>query len=374
LRRIVMLGVVGLLALTACGEATQTASPTSATGGAVATQTIANTTASISGADLTGIKSYLLDKATALKGHTARLKAASDRYYGLAEGAKFDYATLWGNSKGEVTGIIQEARNTWMEASPGYEQIEGLVAGVPALSHYDVILDAGSSAAEDSENAVPFDLTLPDGRVLPKPGNLFGVTESTLWGTFPGYRVEGVEADYNGNGTRDFGEALPDAHVLKSGVDALDSYTGDLLAAAQAWQPAVEDAFTALVVMVPTMNEYFNSWKNSRFVAGDASEQRDFVAISRLADITGILSGLQVVYKGVSPMVRSVDVSRDEVIAQGLEDLRAFVADVHAQEKDGKRFTPEEADILGVEAQNRATAIVGQISQVAAQLNIEVEE
>jgi hypothetical protein len=366
LRHIVMLGVVGLLALTACGEATQTASPTSTTGGAVATQGIASATASISG--------YLLDKATALKGHTARLKAASDRYYGLAEGAKFDYATFWGNSKGEVTGIIQEARNAWMEASPAYEQIEGLVAGVPSLSHYDVILDAGSPAAEDSENAVAFDLTLPDGRVLPKPGNLFGVTESTLWGTFPSYRVEGVEADYNGNGTRDFGEALPDAQVLKSGADALDSYTGKLLAAAQAWQPAVEDVFTALVVMVPTMNEYFNSWKNSRFVAGDASEQRDFVAISRLADITGILSGLQVVYKGVSPMVRSVDVSRDEVIAQGLEDLRAFVADVHAQEKDGKRFTPEEADILGVEAQNRATAIVGQISQVAAQLNIKVEE
>ena len=96
-------------------------------------------------------------------------------------------------------------------------------------------------------------------------------------------------------------------NVLKAGVDELDRYTAELLTKAEAWQPTESDAFTALVTMVPTMSEYFNSWKNSRFIAGDASTQRDFVAISRLADIQDILSGLQVTYEGVSPMVAAVD-------------------------------------------------------------------
>ena len=126
--------------------------------------------------------------------------------------------------------------------------------------------------------------------------------------------------------------------------------------------------------MVPTMNEYFGSWRDSRFVAGEASTQRDFVAISRLADIQDILGGLEVVYSEVQPLVATVDEAQSAQIATDLSELKSFVADIYAQENDGKRFTPEEADLLGAEAQNRATAITGQVSQVAAQLNIDVQE
>ena len=50
------------------------------------------------------------------------------------------------------------------------------------------------------------------------------------------------------------------------------------------------------------------------------------------------------------------------------------MADVYKQEQDGKTFTPEEADTLGGEAQSRATSIAGQVSQVAARLNVEIDE
>jgi hypothetical protein len=200
------------------------------------------------------------------------------------------------------------------------------------------------------------------------------VTESTLWGTFADYQVKEVRADFNGDGKIEFGESLPDANVLKGGVDLLASQVADLDADAQKWQPTESDAFTALVVMVPTMSEYFNSWKNSRFIAGDASAQRDFVAISRLVDIQNILGSLQVTYQGVSPLVVAVDADQDHQIEQGLSDLKAFVADVYAQEEGGKRFTPEDADLLGTEAQDRATAITGKISQVAGQLDIQIQE
>lgn len=324
--------------------------------------------------DLTGIKTYLLEKTTTLGETTAALRQLGDRYYTLAQEADFDYAALWQNKAEDVKTAVLDARATWMKASPLYEQMEGIVAGTPTLADYDVILDAGSSGAEDPENAVPFDLTLPDGRVLPKPGNLFGVLESTLWGTFADYTAQGVQPDFDKNGSLDFGDVLPEANVFKAAAETLDNYAKELASAADEWQPTTDEAFSALVVMVPTMNEYFGSWRDSRFVAGEASTQRDFVAISRLADIQDILGGLQVVYTEIQPLVVTVDATQGEQIAADLQELKAFVAGIYQQENDGKRFTPEEADLLGAEAQNRATAITGQVSQVAAKLNIDVQE
>jgi hypothetical protein len=122
------------------------------------------------------------------------------------------------------------------------------------------------------------------------------------------------------------------------------------------------------------MSEYFNSWKNSRFILGDASEQRDFVVISRLADIQNILGSLQIVYGEVKPLVESTDAAQAAQIEQSLADLKSFVGDVYAREQGGYQHTPEEADVLGAEAQNRATAIAGQVAQIAAKLNIKIEE
>jgi len=334
------------------------------------TSTPAPTAAPTNQPDLSGIKTYLVSKTTELKVSTSALSALGAQYYEWAQAANFDYAKLGADP--EVKTLIEEARAAWMKASPLYEQTEGIVAGTPSLADYDVILDAGASGAEDPEGAAPYDLTLPDGRVLEKPGNLFGVNESTLWGTWPEFR--GGDADFDGDGQIEFGEAVPEANVFKAASEKLDSVAGELAAAAQAWTPTESDAFTALVVMVPTMSEYFDSWKNSRFVAGDNSTQRDFVAISRLADIQDILSSLQVVHQNISPLIQTSDAAQDAQIAQELADLKAFVADVYAKEQTGQRFTAEEADLLGAEAQNRATAITGKVSQVAAKLGIEIEE
>lgn len=367
LRRALCCGAL-LIVLSACGApaAQQAASPSSSASPPAVSATAAT--------EVAAVKDYLQTTLAQLKSATTELAAAADAYYQLANAAGFDYAALWQRQPDQVRAAVERARAAWKAASPRYEQVEGIVAGVAALAEYDVILDAGASGEEDPANAVPFDLRLPDGRVLPKPGNLFGVTESALWGTFADYRAPNVTPDLNGNGTADFGDALPEANVLKAAAAELDRYTGELQQAAAAWQPSREDALTALVVMVPTMSEYFESWKNSRFVAGEQSTQRDFVAISRLADIQDILSGLQVVYASVKPAVAQVDAQQAEQIERELADLKAFVADVYRKEQGGQRFTPEEADLLGAEAQNRATAITGKLVQAAARLNITIEE
>jgi hypothetical protein len=323
--------------------------------------------------DLSAIKTYLLGNVDTMQAETARLKDAATSYYTLAEAANFDYAALWTDHRLDTTIALLTAKDAWLIASPLYEQVEGVVAGVPSLSEFDVTLDAGASGADDPEGGVQFDLTLKDGRVLSRPGNLFGVLESTLWGTRDDYS-SGVLADLNFNNDVDFGEKLPDANVLLAAAESMNSYTNDLVTAANAWTPTNEDAFTALVVMVPTMNEYFAAWRDSRFIAGDEAATADFVVISRLADIKDILGGLIIIYDSVSPQVVAVDAGQDEQIKRGLSDLRDYVLDLYAQEQAGKRFTPEEADLFGSEAQSRAQTITGQIAQVAALLNIALPE
>lgn len=353
--------LAAVLVLAGCGGAPVAPAPTPAPAAAAPS-------------DLDGIKDYLAGQTAALVAEAGALQAAAGRYYELASAAGFDYGALWAGQQEAARREIEAARAAWLAASPAYEKMEGIVAGTPALARFDVDLDAGTAAADDPEGAVSFDLALPDGRVLAKPGNLFGVTESALWGTEPAFVAPGVSADWDGDGTVAFGEALPDANVLKAGADLLAGMAGDLQAAAQAWTPTEADAFTALVTMVPTMNEYFSSWKDSRFVAGEASTRRDFVAISRLADILDILGGLEVVYGEVRPRAEAADAAQAALAAQGLRDLKAFVAGVYAQEQGGKGFTAEEADTLGAEAQNRATAITGQLSQLADSLGVTIAE
>jgi hypothetical protein len=80
------------------------------------------------------------------------------------------------------------------------------------------------------------------------------------------------------------------------------------------------------------------------------------------------------IYAGLSPRVRPLDAAQDSQIAGRLADLHAFVAGIYEKEQDGKRYTPEEADLLGADAQDRATAVAGQIAQLAARLGVPIQQ
>jgi hypothetical protein len=339
--------------------------------------TPAETTETTAGAeldvDLEGVKSYLTDHTEDLAGATAEFQTLAEEYDALAKGVDYDYARLLEEQREEVDRILADAKETWTEANPYYEQVEGVVAGTPSLAEYDVILDAGSSKEEDPESAVPFDLELSDGRTLEQPGNLFNLTEGMLWGTLPDYTAQ-AEADLNGDGNVEFGEALPDARVLSAAAGAFKRYADELHAEAQAWEPTASDAFTSLVVMVPTMSEYFGQWKESRFVQGDAAESEAFNVVSRLSDINDIISGLQVVYDGIEPAVADADEAAASQTGDELDGLGTFISDLEDQEADGKRYTPEQADQLGADAQERAEAIAGQVTQHAAKLGVEIQQ
>jgi hypothetical protein len=319
-------------------------------------------------ASLAPVKSYLLQHTALLTGFTKDFSVVANRYYAAAKRANFSYPALAKNAAARRD--LARAKTLWIKGNPYYERVEGIVAGTPSLAVYDVILDAGSSAKEDPASAVPFDLKLPNGKVLPRPGNLYNLTEGMLWGTRPEL-VRG-RADLDGDGRIAFGEVLPDANALKAAADAFVLYSGKLDRSGKAWRPTPSDAFTSVVVMVPTMSEYFGQWKVSRFVLGDKASGEAFNVVSRLSDIGDILGGLRVIYRGIGPSIAQIDPQQSAQTRRELDALWGYVAKLRAQEKGGKRFTPQQADTLGRTAQERATAIAGQVTQAAARLKVKI--
>jgi hypothetical protein len=346
------------LSLTACGDDKD---ETAAEGASVATGQYSN------------VKQYLLDHTGPLNESITELSSQADDYYDLINEAGSCEAALK-NDRAAVEGSVKEMQETWKKANPQYEQAEGVVAGVPELADYDVILDAGASKEDDPEGAVPFDVTYKDGTVLKQPGNFFFLTETSLWGTEDKFTCKDVKADLDGDGKVEFAEALPNPDHIQASAAEMKKYTTELNAAAEKWTPNESDVFTSLVVMTPTMAEYFEAWKNSRFVAGDNAKEASFVGSSRLNDIADILSGLVLVYDNIEPQIAKEDAAQAKQTGEELSGLLEYVEKIRDKEADGETFTAEQADTYGAEAQERAERIAGQVSQAASKLGVEIQD
>lgn len=118
-----------------------------------------------------------------------------------------------------MKAAVERTRAAWRDASPRYEQIEGFFAGQDPFDRLDLIIDAANPGVE---GGVDHDVKLPDGMVLKRPGALFNLTESALWGLNSKYTALKVNL-----GAKDgLGNALPDANVLKGGADVLHGTIG----------------------------------------------------------------------------------------------------------------------------------------------------
>ena len=324
------------------------------------------------GPELGAIKAYLTAHTAELSRQTEVLRRQAERYHELAEAAGFDYERLLDDDAAEVERILAAGQRAYRAANPAYEEMEGIVAGVPRLAQYDVDIDAGADAS-DPENAVSFSLELPDGEVLKQPGNFMFLTETSWFATNEDFLARGVDHDVDGDGEVSFGEGVPDANFLVAAMRDFDEMAHQLDADAQEFEPTQSDAFTAITVMTPTMSEYFEAWKNSRFVSGGGSTA-EFAAASRLQDIADILEGIVFTYEEVQPQIARESRQQAEQTASALNDLLAFVEDIRDREQGGRRFSAEQADTLGSEAQRQAEAIAGQVTQAAQRLGVELQQ
>jgi hypothetical protein len=332
------------------------------------------TAGATTGADLVAVKEYLTEHSADLTAQVAELRRNAEAYYRLAESVEFDYGRLMEEEGDEVERLLTDSKQAFAKANPAYEEMEGIVAGVPRLAQYDVDIDAGSDAS-DPESAVSFSLSLPNGETLKQPGNLFFVTETALYGTNPDFLAKGVEQDVDRDGREEFGEGIPDAEIYVAAAREFDRQAKSLDADAQEFTPTPSDAFTALVIMTPTMSEYFETWKNTVFVAGESkATEPAFVAASRLSDIADILEGLVFTYDEIEPLIAEKAQQQAEQTDRALGDLLAYVEELRDTEASGRRYTAEEAQTFGAEAQRRAEAIAGQVTQAAKRLGIELQE
>jgi hypothetical protein len=330
-------------------------------------------TSEATAAQLEPVKAYLVEHANDLVTNIGELQRIADDYYALAQSVDFDYDRLLREHRAEVERLLGDAKDAYVAANPSYEEMEGIVAGVPRLAHFDVDIDAGSDAS-DPENAVSFSLRVPGGETLKQPGNLFYLAETPLYGTDPSLEAQGTEPDVDGDGKVEFGEGLPDAAIYKATMDEFARQADALQQEAEAFEPTPSDAFTAITIMTPTMSEYFEAWKNSHAISGSQATENAFVAASRLQDIADILEGIVFTYEGVQPLVAEENPAQAEQTERELRNLLQFASDLRDRESDGEQFTAEQADAFGAEAQTQAEAIAGQVTQSAERLNVQLQE
>ncbi|HZR42229.1 MAG TPA: imelysin family protein [Ktedonobacteraceae bacterium] len=342
-------------------------------------------TAQIQQTSLRTIKQYTLDKANQLKTNATTLKNSSTSYYNLAKAANFDYANLAKGQQAQVLTLLNQARNALLTAFPTYNQMQGIVAVIPSLQEYDIILASGvagsGSAASDNISGsqqgtiVPFDLTLPDGRVLTAPGNLFDVLENSLWGLLRAYQTK-VPFDYHTK-YQNIGNTLPDANILISSATAMDKYTSQLLTAIQKWQPTLTEVFNTLTTNLASVQNMYASWEITLFVATPAVKQFDMSVRSHLTDFIDNIAGWQKIYAALSPLARTADSAQDAQITKGLDDLKKYVSDIdnhYMQNPQSKDFDLIHVDLLKTETANRANAVHDQLVRVAAKLKVVIQQ
>jgi hypothetical protein len=315
------------------------------------------------------VKQFTVDHNERLIAQAKLLNDEVAAYYDIVKSHGFDYDKAWKADGQKIAAIIARIKPMWLEASNQYETIEGIVAGLPSTAKYDLIIDAGNPGTE-KEDVAPYDLTLPDGSVMKRPGNLFhGLMEPAIWGMEKSHTKLPVDLDGDGKVARS--EVLFDANFVYGTSQALLHWAKEMLKDVKAWTPNRDDAFTSVVTMTPTVGDYFGEWKESQFITGEIGS---FVAQSRLVDVQGIMGGCRKMYfDAISPAVAEADKTIDAKIRADYEELLELVEDTYAREMAGNKFKPEEADALGNQAQDIADRIVAQITQVASKLKVNLK-
>lgn len=315
------------------------------------------------------VKGYLLGALAKIDRASEEFLANANAWQKLVDTNGGDPVKAFAQSPDEVMRLVTALRENYKAMdSFGYETIEGIVAGVPTLSDFDVYLDAGvpKDQAGGGTPVAPVVLGLPDGSKIDREGCLFTyLIEPMLWGSNKKLVVP-VDLDRDGKiGPR---ESLPRADILLTVARDVHAKIHELHETAVAWQPSTSDYFSAIITMTPTLSGYFDDWKESRYAPETSGK---FSAISRVSDMRGIMFSVAVLYGAVHAKVVEKDPALANSIQRGFEGILAFIDRVDQREKKaGAIMTPAEVDELGEQAKQMADKLVPQVEQAAALLDL----
>ena len=320
-------------------------------------------------ADVTEVKSYLVSTVEKIKRGSTEFVENANAYAALvaANGGPEKAFTA---KKPEVLRLVAKMQENYKAMdSFGYETVEGIVAGVEKFAHYDVYLDAGLPKGDGpAEEVSPLKLKLSTGGVIDREGSSFTyIIEPALWG---GNKKWCVPVDLDGDGHIGPRESLPRPEVLTAVAADTDKVIGEMLADARAWQPTVTDCYQAMVAMTPTLSDYFEDWKESRY--SKAASGR-FFAVSRISDMQGIMKSCAVMYRAVQDTVKTKDKALAKTIDIGFKDIFTFLDDLEGREKrNATGLKPAVIDEMANQAKAKTDKLVPQIKQAAALAGVKV--
>lgn len=307
----------------------------------------------------TGVKSYLLEKLTAVKAASADFVKNSEAYSALVQANGGSVVQADQANPEAVKSLVAAMQENYKAMdSFGYETVEGIVAGVPVLADYDIVLDAGVPASEGPEDVAPVVLELGDGQTIDRQGALFTyIIEPALWGGDERWVVRIGE-----------NRSLPRPEVLVAAARETEKKIDALLADARAWEASVRDCFGAMIIMTPTLSDYFEDWKESRFVADKSGR---FQAVSRISDMRGIMGSCQVMYEAVEKDVAEKDPALAKSVRSEFTGIMAFLDKIETRENQGT-IKEAEIDELATQAKEKTDKLVPQIEQSAAVSGINI--
>lgn len=316
------------------------------------------------------VKTYLLEAVTRVRAASEAFVENAAAYAKAVEAAGGDYLRAAAGEKSETRKLIAAMQENYKAMdSFGYETVEGIVGGVEQLAPFDVYLDSGVARTEASSATpvAPVVIRTASGRVIDHEGSLFtSLIEPVLWGSNRKYTVP---LDLNGDGVTGARENVPDANILVALAADTHKKIAELAAASEAWQPTIEDCFSAIITMTPTLSGYFDDWKESRYAKESSGK---FLAVSRVSDMRGIMSSVAVLYRAVHANVERQDAALARAIDRGFHDILSFIDRVEAREKK-REITAAEIDELGNKAREKADKLVPQVEQAAAVLQINLQ-
>lgn len=306
------------------------------------------------------VKNYLIVTVEKMKAASEAFKKNAAEYEAIIQANGGDYAKAQATDGAKLKTLIGKMQENYKAIdSFGYETVEGIVAGVDSLASYDIYLDAGVPEGEGAPDEVAgVVLTLSNGEKIDRKGSLFTyIIEPTLWLTADSYVVAGPQGK------------LPKAEVLMAAASDADQQIGKLLADSRAWQPSNRDCFGALILMTPTLSDYFEDWKESRY-----SDQKSgrFNAVSRVSDMRGIMTSCSVMYDAVNQPVSVKDEALSRAVLGGFREILAFLDKIEAREAAGE-IKAAEVDEMAVQAKAKTDKLVPQIEQAAALVDAKPE-
>jgi hypothetical protein len=331
------------------------------------------------------IKNYLVENLQKMDAAAHDFVTNAAAYQAIIDAAGGDYdkaAMEHGVELGELVKKMQADFGRYH--NHGYETVEGIVAGTKKMVYFDNYLDGGVPANEASTDSPESTLVLraKDGTMISNHnGNLFHyVIEPTLWGTravflknlSPEAQAKLKEKYETALNTKlSVGPiALPRADVLTAASIDCAAKLHELLKVAQEWQPTLGECIGALVWMTPTLNGYFDDWRDSRY---NPAATGHYVAESRLLDMRGIMFSLQVACDAIVPQLQPKNPGLADQLKFEYASIISFIDRVEARDQQsGYKLSIPAIEELAQQAKTMTDQLQPQLRQMAAILNAEI--